>query len=171
MGENYQCLKKQFSSVIFDNVCWPALAELVVPWFAYRTGAYAPSGIPLVDGINDYFTMVNERDGGIGGVPVRVLECETGYNTEKALNATIYQSRGIVVYQPMSTGVTYQLIPKATADGIALHTLGYGRTSAANGRVFSNVFNYPANYWTAASVAVNHLMAENGGSISGKKSL
>ena len=54
------------SSIMFAG---PALAELVVPWFAYRTGAYAPSGIPLVDGINDYFTMVNERDGGIGGVP------------------------------------------------------------------------------------------------------
>ena len=64
----------------------PAMAELVVPWFAYRTGANAPSGIPLVDGVNDYFTMVNERDGGIGGVPVRVLECETGYNTEKVWN-------------------------------------------------------------------------------------
>jgi len=155
------------SSIMFAG---PALAELVVPWFAYRTGAYAPSGIPLVDGINDYFTMVNERDGGIGGVPVRVLECETGYNTEKSVEC--YEStkaEGSLVYQPMSTGVTYQLIPKATADGIALHTLGYGRTSAANGRVFSNVFNYPANYWTAASVAVNHLLAENGGSISGKK--
>ena len=146
------------------------MAELVVPWFAYRTGAYAPSGIPLVDGINDYFTMVNERDGGIGGVPVRVLECETGYNTEKSVEC--YEStkaEGSLVYQPMSTGVTYQLIPKATADGIALHTLGYGRTSAANGSVFSNVFNYPANYWTAASVAVNHLLDQNGGSISGKK--
>ena len=155
------------SSIMFAA---PALAELVVPWFAYRTGAYAPSGIPLVDGINDYFTMVNERDGGIGGVPVRVLECETGYNTEKSVEC--YEStkaEGSLVYQPMSTGVTYQLIPKATADGIALHTLGYGRTSAANGRVFSNVFNYPANYWTAASVAVNHLLTENGGSISGKK--
>ena len=148
------------SSIMFAG---PALAELVVPWFAYRTGAYAPSGIPLVDGINDYFTMVNERDGGIGGVPVRVLECETGYNTEKSVEC--YEStkaEGSLVYQPMSTGVTYQLIPKATADGIALHTLGYGRTSAANGRVFSNVFNYPANYWTAASVAVNNLLAENG---------
>ena len=69
----------------------------------------------------------------------------------------------------MSTGVTYQLIPKETDDGIALHTLGYGRTSAANGRVFSNVFNYPANYWTVASVAVNHLLDLNGGDMSGKK--
>ena len=148
----------------------PTMADLVVPWFAYRTGAYAPSGIPLVDGINDYFTMVNERDGGIGGVPVRVLECETGYNTEKSVEC--YESmkgEGSLVFQPMSTGVTYQLIPKAAADGIALHTLGYGRTSAANGRVFGNVFNYPGNYWTAASVAVNYLLDENNGSLSGKK--
>ena len=148
----------------------PTMADLVVPWFAYRTGAYAPSGIPLVDGINDYFTMVNERDGGIGGVPVRVLECETGYNTEKSVEC--YESmkgEGSLVFQPMSTGVTYQLIPKAAADGIALHTLGYGRTSAANGRVFGNVFNYPGNYWTAASVAVNYLLGENNGSLSGKK--
>ena len=148
----------------------PALADLVVPWLTYRTGAYAPSGIPLVDGINDYFSMVNERDGGIGGVPVRVLECETAYNTEKSVEC--YESmkgEGSLVFQPMSTGVTYQLIPKATADGIALHTLGYGRTSAANGRVFGNVFNYPANYWTAASVAVNHLLDINGDSIAGKK--
>ena len=148
----------------------PAMAELVVPWFAYRTGAYAPSGIPLADGINDYFNMVNERDGGIGGVKVRVLECETGYNTEKSIEC--YEStkgEGSLVYQPMSTGVTYQLIPKVTADGIALHTLGYGRTSAANGRVFSNVFNYPATYGTGASVAVNYLLGENGGSLEGKK--
>ena len=32
------------SSIMFAA---PALAELVVPWFAYRTGAYAPSGIPV----------------------------------------------------------------------------------------------------------------------------
>ena len=43
------------SSIMFAG---PALAELVVPWFPYGTGAYAPSGIPLLDGINDYFTMV-----------------------------------------------------------------------------------------------------------------
>ena len=163
--------KKTLTATVATIMCAaPAMAELVVPWFAYRTGAYAPSGIPLVDGINDYFTMVNERDGGIGGVPVRVLECETGYNTEKSVEC--YEStkaEGSLVYQPMSTGVTYQLIPKATADGIALHTLGYGRTSAANGRVFSNVFNYPANYWTGASVAVNHLLDLNGGDMSGKK--
>ena len=53
------------------------------------------------------------------------------------------KGEGALVYQPLSTGITYQLIPKATADGIPMHTMGYGRTSAANGEVFSHVFNYP----------------------------
>ena len=29
--------------------------------------------------------MLNERDGGIGGVKIRVDECETGYDTKKGL--------------------------------------------------------------------------------------
>jgi hypothetical protein len=31
------------------------------------------------------------------------------------------------------------------------------------------VFNYPANYWDAAPVIVNHLLEENDGSLEGKK--
>ncbi|MEO1107274.1 MAG: ABC transporter substrate-binding protein [Pseudomonadota bacterium] len=148
----------------------PVMADLVFPSLSYRTGPYAAGGIPFADGYADYFTLLNERDGGIGGVPARVLECETGYNTEKGVEC--YEStkgEGALVYQPLSTGITYQLIPKVTADGIPLHTMGYGRTSAANGKVFSHVFNYPANYWNGASGAINYLLDQNGGDLSGKK--
>ncbi|MCA0873855.1 ABC transporter substrate-binding protein [Seohaeicola saemankumensis] len=148
----------------------PAMADLVYPLLSYRTGAYAANGIPFADGYTDYFTLLNERDGGIGGVPTRVLECETGYNTEKGVEC--YEStkgEGSLVYQPLSTGITYQLIPKATADDIPVHSMGYGRTSAANGKVFSHVFNYPATYWDGASIAINHILDLNGGDISGKK--
>jgi len=147
----------------------PALADLVFPDLSYRTGAYAAGGIPFSDGYQDYMTLLNERDGGIGGVMTRVIECETAYNTERGVEC--YEStkgEGALVYQPLSTGITYQLIPRATADGIPLHTMGYGRTSAANGDVFSHVFNYPANYWDAASVIINQLLEENGGDLSGK---
>ena len=74
-----------------------------------------------------------------------------------------------LIYQPLSTGITYQLIPKATADDIPIHSMGYGRTSAANGDVFSHVFNYPGNYWNGASGVVNYLLETNGGDIKGKK--
>ena len=147
----------------------PAMADLVIPDLSYRTGPYAAGGIPFSDGYQDYFTLLNERDGGIGGEMVRIVECETGYNTEKGVECyEATKGEGALVYQPLSTGITYQLIPKTAADGIPLHTMGYGRTSAANGEVFRNVFNYPANYWDAASVAVNYLMDENGGSLDGK---
>ena len=147
----------------------PALADLVIPDLSYRTGPYAAGGTPFSDGYQDYFNLLNARDGGIGGEPIRVIECETGYNTEKGVEC--YEStkgEGALIYQPLSTGITYQLIPKATVDQIPLHTMGYGRTSAANGEVFNWVFNCPANYWDAASVMVNYLLEQNGGSLEGK---
>ncbi len=149
----------------------PALADLTIVDTSYRTGPYAANGIPFSDGYQDYFTLLNERDGGIGGEPINLVECETGYNTEKGVEcyeATKGAGNGALVYQPLSTGITYQLIPKATADGIPLHTMGYGRTSAKNGKVFEWVFNYPANYWDGASHAITHILDENDGDISGK---
>lgn len=148
----------------------PVMADLVFPSLSYRTGPYAAGGIPFADGYADYFTMLNARDGGIGGEMTRVLECETGYNTEKGVEC--YEStkgEGSLVYQPLSTGITYQLIPKTTADDIPMHTMGYGRTSAANGEVFSHTFNYPANYWNGASGAINYLLETNDGDLNGKK--
>ncbi len=146
----------------------PALAELVFPDLSYRTGPFAAGGIPFSDGYQDYFTLLNERDGGIGGVMTRVIECETGYNTEKGVECyEATKGENPLVYQPLSTGITYQLIPKVTADGIPLHTMGYGRTSAANGEVFEWVFNYPGTYWDAASIMVQHALDVEG-SLEGK---
>ena len=147
----------------------PALADLKIVDTSYRTGPYAANGIPFSDGYQDYFTLLNERDGGIGGEKINLVECETGYNTEKGVEC--YEANkggGALVFQPLSTGITYQLIPKATADGIPLHTMGYGRTSAKNGEVFRWVFNYPANYWDGASHAITHILNQNDGDISGK---
>jgi branched-chain amino acid transport system substrate-binding protein len=165
-------MKKRLATMAVAAVmaAGPVMADLVFPSLSYRTGAYAAGGIPFADGYADYFTLLNERDGGIGGVMTKVPECETAYNTEKGVEC--YESlkdSGGLVYQPLSTGITYQLIPKMTADDIPLHTMGYGRTSAANGKVFSHVFNYPANYWNGASVIVNHLLEQNGGDMKGKK--
>lgn len=148
----------------------PVMADLVFPALSYRTGPYAANGIPFADGYADYFTLLNERDGGIGGEKTKLLECETGYSTEKGVECyEATKGSGALVYQPLSTGITYQLIPKVTADGIPMHTGGYGRTSAKNGEVFRNIFNYPANYWDGASVAINHVLDLEGGDIKGKK--
>lgn len=151
-------------------IAGPAMAELVVPLLSYRTGPYAPSGIPYADGVTDYFTLLNERDGGIGGEAIRLIECETAYNTEKGVEC--YESikpEHPLMHFPLSTGITYQLIPKATADHIPMHSMGYGRTSASYGEVFPWIFNFPANYWDAASIIIKHILKQEGDDLSGKK--
>ncbi len=148
--------------------------ELTIPSMDYRTGPYAPNGIPFANGWTDYFTMLNERDGGINGVKIKVVPCETAYNTKKGVECyenTKKAGSGALVYQPLSTGITYQLIPKASVDKIPIHSMGYGRTSAANGKVFKWVFNFPATYWSQASALVKYIGEKEGGmgKLKGKK--
>lgn len=147
----------------------PAMADLVVPNLSYRTGPYGANGTQYADGFNDYFTLLNERDGGIGGEKIQVPECETAYNTEKGVECYESTKADALVFNPLSTGITYQLIPKVSVDKKVLYTPGYGRTSAKNGKVFEWVFNAPANYWDGASVAIKYLLDQNGGSLEGKK--
>jgi branched-chain amino acid transport system substrate-binding protein len=149
--------------------------ELVMPSLDYRTGPYAPNGIPFANGYSDYLTMLNERDGGIEGVKIKNPTCETAYNTKQGVEC--YEKlkgtppSGALVFQPLSTGITYQLIPKVTADGIPLHSMGYGRTSAADGKVFKWIFNFPATYWDQAAVFVKYIGEKEGGmdKLKGKK--
>ncbi|MGI9394921.1 MAG: ABC transporter substrate-binding protein [Boseongicola sp.] len=157
------------TALVAASLATPASADLVFPSLDYRTGPFAAGGIPFADGYSDYLTLLNERDGGIGGVAISNPTCETAYNTEKGVECYESLKEGALVFQPLSTGITYQIIPKASVDQIPIHSMGYGRTSAANGKVFEWVFNYPTNYWNGASIAVNHILDENGGDISGKK--
>jgi len=122
--------------------------ELTLPSFDYRTGPYAPNGIPFANGYGDYMNMLNARDGGINGTKLKLLPCETAYNTKRGVecyeNVKNQGESGAVAIQPLSTGITYQLIPKASVDEIPIFSMGYGRTSAANGKIFPWVFNFPA---------------------------
>lgn len=53
--------------------------EQFFPLLVYRTGLYAPNGVPFANGFADYLKLVNARDGGINGVKITWEECETGY--------------------------------------------------------------------------------------------
>ena len=139
--------------------------ELYVPLLTYRTGAFAGSGIPIADGMSDYLTMLNERDGGIGGVKLVIEECETGYNTQKGVECyEATKGKGALVYNPYSTGITLQLIPKAAVDGIPVLSMAYGLSAAADGETFPWVFNPPATYWDGASAILKYIAEQEGDS-------
>jgi branched-chain amino acid transport system substrate-binding protein len=140
--------------------------ELIIPAFEYRTGPYASSGIPFWTGFSDYLTLLNERDGGIGGVKLKIVPCETAYDT--ARGAACYEKikASALAVIAGSTGIAYDLIPKGAADRIPILSPGYGRTSSADGRVFKWAFNFPATYWSGASIIIKYIADQNGGASS-----
>src|SRR5437899_12669222 len=91
----------------------PALAqnEQFIPALVYRTGAYAPNGVPFANGIADYYKLVNARDGGINGVKIVTEECEFGYATDRGVECyeRLEQNgpTGAAYVIPLSTGVTF----------------------------------------------------------------
>src|SRR5438874_679378 len=107
--------------------------DVFIPLLVYRTGPYAPSGIPIANGFVDYFTLVNERDGGINGIKVRWQECETQYDTkqgvecyEKLKGNDEDRAKGTsaVLVNPYSTGITYALIDKAPENKVVIFSMG-----------------------------------------------
>ena len=153
----------------------PAAAqnEQFMPLLVYRTGPYAPSGIPLANGFVDYFELINARDGGINGVKVTWEECETSYNTDRGVECYERLKKngptGASLVNPYSTGITYALIERATADKIPVFSMGYGRADATIGSVFPYVFTAPATYWAGADAIVQYIQAQEKGSLKGKK--
>ncbi|MCR8547903.1 ABC transporter substrate-binding protein [Salipiger sp. P9] len=145
-----------------------ALAEgLYTPNLAYRTGPFAATGIPIMNGQKDYMELLNARDGGIGGVPVDFEECETGYSTEKGVECYEKTKGRAIVTQPWSTGITLQVLPKTNVDEIPILAPGYGFSPMADGKVFKWAFNTPLSYWDGASIILEYLSQQ--GDLKGKK--
>ena len=165
------------AAVLAAAAALPAEAqnEQFVPRLVYRTGPYAPNGIPFANGAADYLNLINERDGGINGVKIVMEECETGYATDKGVEC--YERlknkgpTGAAYFSPLSTGITFALTEKAPGDKIPLLTTGYGRADSRDGSVFTWNFHALGTYWTAADVAIQHIAHELGGmdNLKGKK--
>ena len=142
---------------------------------SYRVGPYAAGGVGIFGGWIDYMQLINERDGGVNGVKLTWEECETEYNNARGVEC--YErlkkkgSTGNTVFQPVSTGITYSVLEKVAQDKIPMVTIGYGRTDAADGRVFPWVFPMITTYWSQASAIVNYMGQKEGGmdKLKGKK--
>jgi branched-chain amino acid transport system substrate-binding protein len=146
--------------------------SIYVPLFTYRTGPFAGSGVPIADGMHDYLQMLNQRDGGIGGVKLVLEECETGYDTKKGIECyEAVKSKNPVVVNPWSTGITLPLIPRAAVDKIPILSMAYGLSASARGDVFPWVFNPPATYWDGLSMLIRYIGDKEGGldKLKGKK--
>jgi branched-chain amino acid transport system substrate-binding protein len=147
--------------------------EQFFPVLSYRTGAYAPNGVPWANGYVDYLKLTNAR-GGVNGVKLSFEECETGYATDRGVEC--YErlkgkNGGATVFHPLSTGITFALTEKAPGDKIPIITAGYGRSESTDGNVFKWNFPLTGTYWDAADILLQHISKKEGGwdKLKGKK--
>ena len=160
----------------FAAASLPAAAaeEQFIPLLAYRTGSFAPLGIPWADGKMDYLKLVNARDGGINGVKIIYEECETAYATDRGVECyerLKAKHGGASGFDTQSTGITFALTDKAIIDGVSIETMGYGLSQSADGSVFKWNFPLLGTYWTAADVMIQDIAKKEGGldKLKGKK--
>ena len=147
--------------------------EQFFPLLSYRTGPYAPNGVPWANGKQDYLKMINARDGGVNGVKLTFEECETGYATDRGVECyeRLKSKPGVALFDPQATGITFALTEKVVNDKVPLITLGYGLSVAQDGQAFKWNFPLMGSYWTGADILIQHLGKKEGGleKLKGKK--
>jgi branched-chain amino acid transport system substrate-binding protein len=159
---------------VVSTAAWAQAKEQFMPVLSYRTGPYAPNGVPWANGYVDYLKLVNVR-GGINGVKISFEECETGYDTARSVEC--YErlkgkNGGASMVQPLSTGATFAITEKAPIDKIPVVTVGYGRSESADGTVFKWNFPIAGTYWVASDTILQAIAKKEGGGmdkLKGKK--
>jgi branched-chain amino acid transport system substrate-binding protein len=182
--EEVATMNSKMSSVLLGMALVGALAiaparaadkEQFVPMLSYHVGPYAAGGSGFFGGYIDYLDMLNKRDGGINGVKLTWEECETEYKNDRGVECYERLKKngptGATVVAPLSTGITYALIERATADKIPVISMGYGRADASDGRVFPYIFPLVTNYWSQSTAKIKFIGMKEGGmdKLKGKK--
>ncbi len=170
---------KRFASIVAavllaasgTAIAQPAEQYIALP--SYRVGPYAAGGSGFYGGIIDYFNLVN-LSGGVNGVKISWEECETEYNPSRGVECyERLKSRngGATLVEPLSTGVAYGILDRLAVDKIPMTMIGYGRSDAANGKVFPYVFPLITSYWNQAAAMIKYLGDKEGGmaKLKGKK--
>ena len=135
-----------------------------MPVMSYWTGPFAAGGSGTAGGWEDYMELMN-LEGGINGIMYDFDECETAYNVARGIECyervKTHDPKPVAIH-PLSTGISYALLPKCTEDHIPEVFIGYGRADASDGRVFKWAFNYPVNYWSQNTAKIKFIAMKAG---------
>jgi branched-chain amino acid transport system substrate-binding protein len=144
-----------------------AASAQFLPVLGVREGGLRFIMIPRVDGYIAYVTLLNERDGGINGVPLVWEECETVFDVVRTVEC--YERlkakgpTGAAAMIMRGAPMTYALTERATHDQIPLLQVGAGRADASDGRVFPYVFIPPSSHLSQNTTKIRFLGQRVGG--------
>jgi branched-chain amino acid transport system substrate-binding protein len=133
---------------------------------SYRVGPFAAAGSAIFGGIIDVMTHAN-MTGGINGVELVWQECETEYIPARGIECyhrlLTWGAHRNVIFEPLSTPMAYGLLGRLPTDRVVIPQFGFGRSDAADGRVFPWLFAIMTNYWSGASAMINWIGSREGG--------
>ncbi|MEM6971211.1 MAG: ABC transporter substrate-binding protein [Pseudomonadota bacterium] len=141
-----------------------------------RVGPYSAMGTGYYGGIIDYMKYVNMKEGGVNGVELVWTECETEYNAARTVECfkrllTGPNGQKMLVFDTLGTPGAYAVINRMAEEEVVLAQYGYGRTDAADGRVWPWVFNAASHYWDQIGMKMQFMADQEGGveNMRGKK--
>lgn len=141
-----------------------AAEPIVLSLLTNRTGPFSALGTRVANGMHDYFEMLNQRDGGIGGALLKVLECETGSDIERGLACyAAARKAGAVVVSPPDRDISRALVESSTRDRIPLVSLADAFPVGTRGDVLPWVFNPSASVLGGLTIAIQYLGDKSGG--------
>lgn len=141
-----------------------AADAIVVALLTNRTGPAGMVGTRVANGLRDYFELLDQRDGGIAGMRVRIVECEVASQAALALDcyAQAKAAGAVLVSVPDKTSTQVLALPSA-ADRIPLLSLADGFPTTTRGDVMPWVFNPSASVLSGITVAISHIGDRHGG--------
>lgn len=158
------------TTALICTLAAPLVAEPVrIGLLTSHDSEVAPISISFHDGLADYATLLNLRDGGIEGNAFEIVTCETRYTLEGHMQCYAeLAAKGVVAAIPSSTAGAYAMNQMAFEIGVPVLNGGLGQTAVADGALFPNSFAMPANYYQAASAMIEQFRSELDG-LEGKR--
>src|SRR4051812_27553562 len=149
--------------------------EQYFPLQSYRVGPYAAGGSGFFGGFIDYLKLINSQ-GGVNGVKLTWSECETEYVVERGVECYERLKKGLdgapaAAFNPLSVGIAYALIDRATTDKNPIITINHGRTDSTDGSVFPYIFPLQLNPYSEIAAILTWVGEKSGGvdKLKGKK--
>ncbi|WP_245259355.1 ABC transporter substrate-binding protein [Methylobacterium sp. 77] len=153
-------------AALLSTLCLPAAAAepVRVTLLTNRTGPNSAIGARVANGMHDYLELLNQRDGGIGSVPILVEECEVASDVERARNCyAAAREAGSVLITTPDRGVTLALLQPSSRDRIPILSLADGFPAGTRGDLLPWVFNPSATVLGGMTIAIRYLANRLGG--------
>ena len=135
---------------------------------------FAPVSSGYFGGVRDYLALLNERDGGIGGVRVIWDECETEYDPTRGLECYALQRKNelgealyfdslTLSFYPLHANWSQRLERQSRRDKLPVLSVHHGLDGSSRGDVFPYQFPLGPSAYDFAHAVIKHMGARVGG--------